>query len=60
MPESVGDRAVPSERACVPSGRYVFASYAHADSAVVLPELARLTRLGVRVWFDEGIEVGGQ
>ncbi len=34
---------------------YVFVSYAHEDSTVVLPELAWLHEQGINVWYDEGI-----
>jgi serine phosphatase RsbU (regulator of sigma subunit) len=35
---------------------FLFASYAHADDAVVFPELLRLHEAGYRVWYDEGID----
>src|SRR4051812_34226901 len=38
---------------------YLFASYAHADARVVFPEIHALTARGFRVWYDEGIEPGG-
>lgn len=37
---------------------YIFVSYAHADSADVLPIAAELHRRRYRVWYDEGIEAG--
>lgn len=37
---------------------YIFISYAHKDSDVVLPIIARLQREGYRVWYDEGIAPG--
>ena len=37
---------------------YVFISYSHRDTAIVFPELRRLRDLGVRAWYDEGIEPG--
>ena len=37
---------------------YVFISYAHKDSDVVLPIIDRLQRDGYRVWYDEGIPPG--
>ncbi len=37
---------------------YLFASYAHADSELVFREIDRLTKLGVRIWYDEGIDAG--
>ena len=37
---------------------YVFVSYCHADSELVLPIIRGLQDRGFRVWYDEGIEVG--
>ena len=37
---------------------YVFVSYAHSDSDLVYPEIARLQHGGTNVWYDEGIGVG--
>ncbi len=37
---------------------YVFVSYAHADAAVVYPELVRLKEEGFNIWYDEGIAPG--
>ena len=37
---------------------YIFISYAHKDSEVVLPIIARLQEDGYRVWYDEGIVPG--
>lgn len=37
---------------------YVFVSYAHRDSAEVIPLLNRLHDLGFRIWYDEGLELG--
>jgi DNA-binding beta-propeller fold protein YncE len=54
-----GEPAIPFE-ACAPEGQYVFVSYARADRAIVYPELARIMSLGVRVWFDQGIEPGNE
>ena len=53
------DVPVPFE-ACNPSGSFVFVSYAHADGALVYPELLRIRSFGIRVWFDEGIEPGSE
>lgn len=39
---------------------YLFVSYAHADSAVVFPELVRLQEAGYRIWYDEGIDPGNE
>lgn len=37
---------------------YVFASYAHRDTDIVLPVIRGLHNRGVRVWYDGGLEVG--
>lgn len=37
---------------------YIFISYAHKDSDVVIPIIARLQKDGYRVWYDEGIAPG--
>ena len=37
---------------------YIFISYAHKDSEIVLPIISRLQRDGYRVWYDEGIVPG--
>ena len=37
---------------------YIFVSYAHADSAKVLPIVDALDKSGFRVWYDSGIEAG--
>jgi transcriptional regulator with XRE-family HTH domain len=42
--------------ACDPSGTFVFVGYAHRDKAVAYPELLRIRSLGIKVWYDEGIE----
>ncbi len=34
---------------------YIFVSYAHADKAIVYPEIQLLNERGCRIWFDEGI-----
>ena len=39
---------------------YVFISYAHADSDLVLPAIAALEDKGYLVWYDAGIEVGSE
>jgi hypothetical protein len=46
--------------ACDPSGTFVFVSYAHQDKAVAYPELLRIRSLGIRVWYDEGVEPGSE
>ena len=37
---------------------YIFISYAHKDTDVVLPIIERLQKDGYRVWYDEGIAPG--
>lgn len=37
---------------------YIFISYAHKDSDIVLPIISRLQQDGYRVWYDEGIAPG--
>ena len=39
---------------------HIFISYAHKDSARVYPIIEGLQKRGVRVWYDEGLEVGSQ
>lgn len=39
---------------------YIFISYAHRDSQLVWPIIERLQKDGFRVWYDEGIDPGGQ
>ena len=38
--------------------KYIFASYSHRDISIVYPILARLQRMGFRVWYDPGIQPG--
>ena len=40
------------------SERYIFVSYAHKDSATVVPIIDALQTAGFRVWYDQGIEAG--
>ncbi len=37
---------------------YVFVSYAHKDSAVVLPCIEAMKRNNIKIWYDEGIQAG--
>lgn len=37
---------------------YIFISYAHKNSATVLPLIAGLQEQGFRVWYDAGIQAG--
>lgn len=37
---------------------YIFVSYAHADSGVVMPIINALMSEGYRVWYDAGIQAG--
>lgn len=39
---------------------YVFISYAHMDSAQVLPCIRALQNSGINLWFDEGIAAGSE
>lgn len=39
---------------------FVFFSYCHKDSAQVYPLIERLTELGYRIWFDDGISIGDE
>ena len=39
---------------------FIFVSYAHDDSALVLPILEKLDAAGYRVWYDEGIAPGSE
>lgn len=38
--------------------KYIFVSYAHKDSPIVLPIVETLSKEGIRVWYDSGIEAG--
>lgn len=40
--------------------KYIFISYAHKDSAVVLPIVEELLRRGYRIWLDTGLEAGAE
>lgn len=37
---------------------YVFVSYAHADSEIVLPIIKAMEEYGINVWYDGGIQAG--
>ena len=37
---------------------YIFVSYSHLDSNIVLPIIKELSSRGFRVWFDQGIQAG--
>ena len=39
---------------------YVFVSYAHADSDIVYPIIKELSKRGILMWYDEGIDVGAE
>lgn len=39
---------------------YIFISYAHADSDVVMSVVTHMHDRGYRIWYDEGIEVGSE
>lgn len=37
---------------------FVFVSYAHADAELAYPLIAGLQERGLRIWFDDGMDVG--
>ncbi len=37
---------------------YIFISYSHKDSSIVLPAIEAMQQQGYRIWFDRGIEAG--
>ena len=37
---------------------YLFVSYSHADTQIVLPTIEALRVKGYRIWYDEGIKTG--
>ena len=39
---------------------YIFISYAHDDSGRVIPIIEELARKDFRIWYDSGIEPGGE
>ena len=39
---------------------YIFISYSHRNSDLILPIVQRLQRDGYRVWFDDGIDPGSE
>ena len=39
---------------------FIFVSYSHKDCTLVYPEIARLHKLGFRIWYDEGIDPGNE
>ncbi len=43
-----------------PEGPFAFISYAHADSAAVIPIVTAMQRAGICVWYDNGIEAGSE
>ncbi len=38
--------------------KYIFASYSHLDSAIVIPIIKRIQSKGYRIWYDEKIDPG--
>lgn len=42
------------------NGPFAFVSYAHADAALVHPELERLRELGLNIWYDQGLSPGSR
>lgn len=43
-----------------PDTSYVFVSYAHVDRALVQPYVLGLQKLGVRLWWDNGLAPDGE
>lgn len=41
-----------------PEDHYVFISYSHANSEIVYNDLNELYDMGVKFWYDKGLEVG--
>ena len=39
---------------------YLFISYSHRDTALVVPIMERLAAEGYRIWYDEGIDPGSE
>ncbi len=39
---------------------YIFISYAHLDSDIVLPLIEALSEKGFNIWYDSGIEAGSE
>lgn len=37
---------------------YIFISYSHQDSSIVMNVIKSIIEMGFRVWYDEGIELG--
>lgn len=50
----------PPFQACTRDEPFAFVSYAHKDSEWVYPELRRLHDMGMRIWYDEGIDPGNE
>ena len=49
---------IVSAKAYEGNEKYIFFSYAHRDSATVLPMIEYMQEKGFRVWYDAGIEAG--
>ncbi len=54
-PEGTSASLGPPFAAYVDDEPFIFVSYAHADKALVYPEIRRLHDIGYRIWYDEGI-----
>lgn len=39
---------------------YIFFSYSHRDSAIVIPIVEKMQEAGFRIWYDQGIEAGSE
>ena len=40
--------------------KYVFVSYAHKDSDIILPCVEAMKKSGINLWYDEGIQAGSE
>ena len=40
--------------------KYIFISYSHSDSEIIIPILEELNSNGYRIWYDDGIEWGSE
>ena len=43
-----------------PEDHYVFISYSHKDSDVVYSDLNKLYELGIKFWYDKGLDAGSE
>ncbi len=54
------ERAIPPFEAYHGDKPFIFVSYSHNNQLAVYNEIARLHRLGYRIWYDEGIQLGSE